>query len=103
MEKIKLKDGTTFDIVSGSYEYVNIIAKSVDDVIPHFTAENLTVCEILSDTPEGEDPIVRESFTDKFAQNVKVELVDGGFSIVITFADTPYTADEILNIILGGE
>ena len=24
MEKIKLNDGTTFDIVSGSYEYVNI-------------------------------------------------------------------------------
>ena len=102
MEKIKLKDGTMFDIISGSDEYVNIVAESVDRVVSCFTKENLAYCEILADADEGEKPICRASFSDKHVKNTTIEIIDGGYDIVITFADVPYTADEILNIILGG-
>ena len=54
MEKIKLNDGTIFDIVSGSYEYVNIIAPSVDEVVSCFTDANLKYCEILADVVVNE-------------------------------------------------
>lgn len=102
MEKIKLKDGTTFDIVSGSDEYVNIIAPSVDDVVKCFTDENLAYCEILADDPEGTEPIARASFSDKHMKSVAVDVVDGGYDIVITFEDAVVDANEILNILLGG-
>lgn len=107
MEKIKLKDGTTFDIVSGSEEYVNIVLKiasdSVDAVVSCFTDENLAHCEILAETEEGTEPVVRASFSDKHMKSFAVDVVDGGYSIVITLEDVVADADEILNILLGGE
>ena len=107
MEKIKLKDGTTFDIVSGSYEHLNIVldiaSTSVDAVIKDFTDENLSHCEILAETEEGAEPIVRTSFSDKHMKSFAVDVVDGGYSIVITLEDVVVDANEILNILLGGE
>lgn len=102
MEKIKLNDGTIFDIVSGSEEYVNIVAESVDSVVSLFTDENLVYCEILSEAEEGEEPIARASFSDKHMKSVSVDVVDGGYNIVITFDDAVVDANEILNILLGG-
>lgn len=102
MEKIKLKDGTTFDIVSGSDEYVNIVAESVDSVVSYFTDENLAYCEILADDPEGTEPIARASFSDKHMKSVAVDVVDGGYDIVITFEDAVVDVNEILNILTGG-
>lgn len=102
MEKIKLNDGTTFDIVSGSDEYVNIIAPSVDDIVKCFTDENLAYCEILADDPEGTEPIARASFSDKHMKSVAVDVVDGGYDIVITFEDAVVDVNEILNILTGG-
>lgn len=103
MEKIKLNDGTVFDIVSGSDEYVNIIASSIDEVVSCFTDENLAYCEILADDSEGTVLIARASFNDKHMKSFAVEVVDGGYNIVITFEDVVPDANEILNIILGGE
>lgn len=102
MEKIKLNDGTTFDIVSGSDEYVNIVAESVDSVVSYFTDENLAYCEILTDDPEGTELIARASFSDKHMKSVAVDVVDGGYDIVITFEDAVVDANEILNILTGG-
>lgn len=103
MEKIKLNDGTIFDIVSGSDEYVNIVAESVDSVVKCFTNEKLKYVEILADAEEGDEPIARASFADKQMKNVSISVVDGGYNIVITFEDAVVDANEILNIILGGE
>lgn len=103
MEKIKLKDGTMFDIISGSDEYVNIVAESVDSVVSCFTDENLAHCEILADAEEGAEPIVRAGFSDKHMKSFAVDVVGGGYSIVITLEDVVVDANEILNIILGGE
>lgn len=109
MEKIRLKDGTTFDIISGSEEYVNIIAPSVDEVVKHFTDENLVRCEILGDvtetvtvTEDGVEEVARASFSDKRMKSVAVDVVDGGYDIVITFEDAVVDVNEILNILTGG-
>lgn len=104
MEKIKLYDGTIFDIVSGSYEYVNILAPSIDDVVSCFTDANLERCEILAEiveepviegeTTEGEEiaepttiEIARAVFSNKHMKDFRAEYVNGMYDIVITLVD----------------
>ena len=95
MEKIKLNDGTTFDIVSGSYEYVNILAPSIDEVISCFTDENLRYCEILADVTKEEngeiivtdEEIIRAVFINKQMKDFRASRVDNMYDIVITFGE----------------
>lgn len=101
MEKIKLNDGTIFDIVSGSYEYVNIIAPSIDEVVSCFTDDNLKYCEILADIAvnetefvEGEEEvevvteeIARAVFSNKHMKDFRASYMDGNYDIVITLED----------------
>lgn len=104
MEKIKLYDGTTFDIVSGSYEYVNIIAPSIDEVVSCFTDENLAYCEILADVNETEteveeetvaEEVVRAAFSNKYMKDFRASRIDGNYDIVIILEDFDEVASRL--------
>ena len=104
MEKIKLYDGTVFDIVSGSDEYVNIIASSIDEVVSCFTDDNLKYCEILADVNETEaeveeetvaEEVVRAAFSNKHMKNFSAVAVDDGYDIVIALTDFDEVAERL--------
>lgn len=83
MEKIKLNDGTIFEIQPNSSEYnISIIAYSVDEVIAAFTDENLTRYEILT-----ENYSTCAIYTKKHLKKLGAESTEDGYLVTLIFED----------------
>ena len=83
MEKIKLNNGTVLEIQAGATEYVvTTLASSVDEVLAHFTDENLEKYEILT-----EDNAVCAIYTKKYLKKLSAVATEEGYLVTLTLAD----------------
>ena len=102
MEKIKLNDGTTIEIESGSSEFkIATISNSVDEVIANFTDENLERFEILNESGE-----ICAVYTQKHMKKLGAELTEEGYLITISLGDVDIydrvaTLEKTLNALLS--
>lgn len=83
MENIRLKDGTVIEIQEGSSEYVvTSLTESVDELVSHFTTENLQRYEIL--TKSGD---VSAIYSNKRIKKYSATVENGVHTVQITLAD----------------
>ena len=95
MEKIKLNDGTTIEIQGGCSEFsVSMIAESVDEMVAHFTDENLERYEILT----GSDAVCAIYVKKHMKKFSAVAAEEGGYLITITLEDIDETAERLASL-----
>ena len=83
MESIKLNNGTVLAIQSGATEkMVKIVAQSIDEIVAHFTDENLSQIEFLTEAGE-----VSAIYTKKHLKKFSAEATEDGFMISFCLVD----------------
>lgn len=101
MEKIRLKNGNTYEIEGGATEHSCIMTFDsmikAAPVIEDFTAENMETVEFLTEAGE-----VCGVYENKELINAEVFEKDGKHHVVFNMQDVVSTSDEILSILLGG-
>ena len=102
MEKIRLKNGNTYEIEGGATEQrCSMRVNSLSDakrVIEDFAQSNMETMEFLSESGD-----VYGNYSNKRLDEARVKEVNGGYRLTLYMTDTVPASEEILGILLGGE